>query len=69
MKKLRPGKVLHQIRTWAGWLVPPIVAAPSFCVCGAYFREAGGEVVISEGGQWACGWWPRVESLVFKAEK
>lgn len=69
MRKPRPGKVLHHIRTWAGQLVPPVVAAPSSCVCTAYFREAGREVVISEGGQWACGWWPRVESLMFQAEK
>lgn len=25
--------------------------------------------MISEGGQWACGWWPRVESLMFQVEK
>lgn len=52
MRKLRPGKVLHQIRTWEGWLVPPTVAVPSSCVCGAYFGEAGREVVMSEGGWW-----------------
>lgn len=69
VRKLRPGRGLYQIRTWAGWFFPLIGAAPSSCGQGACFREAGREVVMSEGGQGNSGWWLREESLMIQAEK
>lgn len=44
MRKLRPGKVLHQVVAWAGLFFPLTGTAPSSCGQEEHFGEARREV-------------------------